>query len=386
MPELPAMTPTAHLLNQRFTQLAIRQKWTPNTRQVNEQTLRILTSWLGAEAPIPEADVRALKRDRSYLKIRRVLTFLAEQQLLEPAPDKQNEPLERQVQAQLGQYSGEIGEELRQWVAVLRGQGRLKHRVMRNRTIYNYLCYAGPVLRQWLGRVTSLREITRDDVHAAVKCRQGGEAHQLMVALRSLFRALKQERLVFVDPTRGISVTRREALPVLLPADHVAGLLDRTDSAIGRLLVLLVALHAIGVEELRHIMLDDLDLARGRLTIPKATTRWIVYLPPITLQVLDTWLRERHQRWPTTSNPYLLVSQQTAAEQVTVSRQYIATRFAPLNVTPSKLRQDRILDEARHTADPVHLMRVFGISDTTAMKYVYTAHPERQSGLSSIRR
>jgi hypothetical protein len=26
-----------------------------------------------------------------------------------------------------------------------------------------------------------------------------------------------------------------------------------------------------------------------------------------------------------------------------------------------KLRQDRILDEARHTADPVHLMRVFGV-------------------------
>jgi len=41
----------------------------------------------------------------------------------------------------------------------------------------------------------------------------------------------------------------------------------------------------------------------------------------------------------------------------------------------------RILDEARHTADPVHLMRVFGISDTTAMKYVYAAHPERRSTL-----
>jgi hypothetical protein len=49
--------------------------------------------------------------------------------------------------------------------------------------------------------------------------------------------------------------------------------------------------------------------------------------------------------------------------------------------TPSGLRQDRILDEARHTADPVHLIRVFGISDTTAMKYVYAAHPERRSTL-----
>jgi hypothetical protein len=53
--------------------------------------------------------------------------------------------------------------------------------------------------------------------------------------------------------------------------------------------------------------------------------------------------------------------------------------FRPLGMNPSQLRADRILDEARHTADPVHLMRVFGISDTTAMKYLYTAHPARQS-------
>jgi hypothetical protein len=33
------------------------------------------------------------------------------------------------------------------------------------------------------------------------------------------------------------------------------------------------------------------------------------------------------------------------------------------------------------TADPIHLMRVFGISTTTAMKYVYAAHPERRSNL-----
>jgi hypothetical protein len=38
-------------------------------------------------------------------------------------------------------------------------------------------------------------------------------------------------------------------------------------------------------------------------------------------------------------------------------------------------------DEARHTADPVHLMRVFGISVRTAMDYVYAAHPERRSTL-----
>jgi hypothetical protein len=53
--------------------------------------------------------------------------------------------------------------------------------------------------------------------------------------------------------------------------------------------------------------------------------------------------------------------------------------FEPLGVRPVRLRQDRILDEARHTADPVHLVRVFGITESTAMHYVYAAYPGRQS-------
>lgn len=35
------------------------------------------------------------------------------------------------------------------------------------------------------------------------------------------------------------------------------------------------------------------------------------------------------------------------------------------------------LDEARETADPVRLMRLFGITSYTAIRYVRTAHPER---------
>ena len=67
--------------------------------------------------------------------------------------------------------------------------------------------------------------------------------------------------------------------------------------------------------------------------------------------------------------------------QAPVSIMVMHDIFRPLGISPSKLRQDRILDEAQHTADPVHLMRVFGISAATAMKYVYTAHPERRSTL-----
>jgi hypothetical protein len=50
--------------------------------------------------------------------------------------------------------------------------------------------------------------------------------------------------------------------------------------------------------------------------------------------------------------------------------------FAPLGISARKLRVDHILDLARHTADPVHLMRIFSITAGSAIN-VRTAHPER---------
>lgn len=45
------------------------------------------------------------------------------------------------------------------------------------------------------------------------------------------------------------------------------------------------------------------------------------------------------------------------------------------------LRQDRTLNEAFETGDPLKLMRLFGITEKTAMHYVGVAHPEKTSQL-----
>jgi len=95
--------------------------------------------------------------------------------------------------------------------------------------------------------------------------------------------------------------------------------------------------HALRPDELRALELADLDLTRARLTVRRAARTHVIYLDELTLGCADAWLRDRHGRWPRTT--------------------------------------------ARHTADPVRLMRLFGISDATAMRYVFTAHPERQSVL-----
>ena len=47
----------------------------------------------------------------------------------------------------------------------------------------------------------------------------------------------------------------------------------------------------------------------------------------------------------------------------------------PVGVTPSTLRADRILDEARNNAGPIHLMRIFGTCAGTALKYVSRPTP-----------
>lgn len=147
------------------------------------------------------------------------------------------------------------------------------------------------------------------------------------------------------------------------------------------LVVALVAIHALETTPLRRTLLTDLDLGRRPARHPPQPRTPIVYLDELTLTQATDWLRERHRRWPATTNPHLLVTQQTAlmSTHPPASRLVIHGIFQHLGVHASQLRQDRILDEAAATADPVHLMRAFGVSPETALHYVCIAHPERRS-------
>ncbi|MEV0976450.1 hypothetical protein [Streptomyces sp. NPDC049915] len=53
----------------------------------------------------------------------------------------------------------------------------------------------------------------------------------------------------------------------------------------------------------------------------------------------------------------------------------------PRGLTRSGLRQDRILNEAAESADPLKLMRLFGTTEQTAMRYVTAARHERAAKL-----
>ncbi|MCP3013003.1 hypothetical protein NGM33_06630 [Nocardiopsis dassonvillei] len=378
-PQLPSMTPHDQELLAEFEQVMKERQWSEEVRSSARRSLQVLFSWLGTDAPIPEADVRALGRSPRRVFARRPLRLLADRGLLLPDPNRQTQPREHAVARMVEALPPGIREEVACWVRVMRGEGRRPHPARTYRTIGNYLSVLSPFLQDWSQRYTTLRQVTAEDIRDIIIQQDFGSAEKHMVAARRLFKALRQERVIFQDPTAGISIPKVLNPPVALPEDRLAGLLDRTDNLAFKTVIALVAVHGLSMHEVRLLRIDDVLLDRGRLLVHRTSRTRIIYLDELTADLINQWLRERHQRWPSSRNPYLIVSQVTAFEEGPVNALYYTPRFRKLGITASGLRQDRVLDEARTTADPVHLMQVFGICAATAMKYVNTAHPGRQS-------
>jgi integrase len=378
--DLPALSESANELVGRFAAIAVDQRWYDGPLKEGLRTLRTLLAWLGADAPIPEVEILALATTLPGLSAKRVIAFLAEQGLLVPDPAKQHDPDQRRVERAIEELPAAFVDDVGRWVMVLRGEGRRRHRAMSWTTIVKYIGYVRPVLHAWQTEADGLRGITREHVTQAIKQRKGNVARGVHVGLRSLFRALKQERLVFRDPTKGIVVSAVEILPTNISSDRLRGMLDRASRPVTRVVIVLAAVHGLRPTDIMRARLADLDLSAGRLIIHRVTGRHVVYLDELSHTLITAWLRHRRERWPKSANPHLLVSRRTAmdARQQSAGLAALSAMVKPLGVTPSALRADRILDEARQTADPIHLMRLFGICDSTALKYVFAAHPERQ--------
>ncbi|WP_406011903.1 hypothetical protein OG520_01720 [Streptomyces sp. NBC_00984] len=374
---LPSSPPSAMALLADFARHATEHRWSQPSHESTARVLRMAAIWLGADTTFREDDLRALNRAcHSAGRINGLVAFLSQRGQLLPATPRRNRN-EAFVQRTIAAFPPRIGDELGTWVRALRGSTRSHHLATDYGSIRRYLVYLATPLAGWTSSYTTLRQVTAADVTSAVAAVKGSRAHERAVALRSLFRALKHAKLVFVDPTRGLHVTRRELLPSTLVRDRLAGLLDVSTGPANRLVLALAALHATNGTDLRNLTLSDVLLTRRQLLIRRPHGRHIVHLDDTTAALLHAWLRCRHRRWPRTVDPHLLITQQTASTTDPVCTDYIYKRFTPAGVTLRAVRADRILDEARETEDPVHLVRVFGISVTTAMKYIHTAHPHR---------
>lgn len=72
--------------------------------------------------------------------------------------------------------------------------------------------------------------------------------------------------------------------------------------------------------------------------------------------------------------PYLLVSRNTATRTRPVSAYRLEKLFADVPATASRLREDRILEEAAADgADPLHLAHVFALCAKASLRYTSAA-------------
>jgi hypothetical protein len=257
------------------------------------------------------------------------------------------------------------------WARTLRDGGP-RSRPRDIASVWNHMLFVRPALLEWSSRYGHLREVTRDDVQAALGELHGSRRSNTLVALRSLFAFCKKRKTVFRSPVQGIPVGER-TWGIIQPLSQ-----DEVDQAAGaavtpeaRLTLVLAAMHAARVKAIREIRLNDVDLGNRRIVIAGRARP----LDDLTRQVLLEWLAYRAARWPSTANPHLLVNQQSANGTGPVSRSYFSTTaLRGKAATLESLRVDRQLQEAlAFGPDPLHLASMFGLDPRTAIRYAENA-------------
>jgi hypothetical protein len=340
--------------------------WSPRTLSLTSSGLRILAAVHDPGEPVRASTVQQLKARN--IPAGHVIDVLDQAgALLDDRPDS----LTVWLQEQLSGFPSRIKAELGVWIDVLRSGGT--RRTPRSRsTIVTSISSIRPFLTDVSGRYATLRQVTRQDITSWIAARPGRSRARDASTLRTLFRILKTERLIFADPARGIRSGRNNSsIPIPARAPDLAAVSGaiRANPAL-RVVVALTGMHALQPGAVRRLRLNQVDLPDRRLD-PGGLSR---PLDEFTAAAVTDYLTFRRQRWPRTTNPHLLVNNHSAHTTGTVSESWTSKLFRGLPLTAAKLREDRILEEARcGRADPLHLAVVFGFTPRTGLRYTEAA-------------
>jgi hypothetical protein len=340
--------------------------WSPRTLSLASSGLRILAAVHDPGEPVRASTVQQLQARN--IPARHVIDVLDQAgALLDDRPDSLTAWLEEQISG----FPSQIRAELEVWIDVLRSGGTRRTPRARS-TIVTSFSTIRPFLASVCGRYATLRQVTRQDITSWIAARPGRSRARDASTLRTLFRVLKSERLIFADPARGIRSGRNySSIPIPARAPDLTAVSEaiRGNPAL-RVVVALTAVHAFQPGAVRRMRLDQVDLADRRLD-PGGLNR---PLDEFTAAAARDYLAFRRQRWPRTTNPHLLVNNHSAHTTATVSESWMAKLFCGLPLTAAQLREDRILEEARcGRADPLHLAAVFGFTPRTGLRYTEAA-------------
>lgn len=346
--------------------LAESRGWTYRVRRAVHRGLTIALSSFAEGDAICHSQISPPLRER-FIGVERVAEVLTEMGIY---TDDRRPALEDWLERKLAALPPGIRRDVTAWARALR-DGTSRSRARSPRTVNHYVASALTALAAWSRRYDQLRQVTRDDVLDAVSHQRGQQRNDTIQALRSLFSFAVKTRSVFRNPVTGLTTrgNHDKVIQPLTQADIDTAVAAVTTPA-GRLVLALAAIHAARKKAIREILLDDIDLGNRRLTIAGRSRP----LDDLTRRLLLTWLAERRRRWPATANPHLIINTQTAMEKSPVSGVWINRELRGHAATLERLRVDRQLEEARAAgADPIHLVAVFGIHETTAMRYTLSA-------------
>jgi hypothetical protein len=257
------------------------------------------------------------------------------------------------------------------WLQIMiEGSTRAPRRHSRDpATIQVHISGLAPVLTAWAeAGHTSLAEITTEQVREALPA-SGSRRNFAEYGLRSLFTVLKQRKLVFTDPTRGMRATPVNTnIPLPLDTDAIRAALNSADPAIA-LAVSLVAFHALTASQVQQLKLTD--IVDGRLSLDG---RDLPLADPVRTR-LSAWLDHRQATWPGSVNPHLFIGRRSAPRLTPAGKQFPWTKTG---LRPQALREDRILQEIHATGGDVRrICDLFGLSVQAATRYASTiAHPD----------
>jgi hypothetical protein len=345
-----------------------RLGWAKGVRMRCRAGLRVV---LGLQdtpgAPIPLTSLEFL--NQIHLTAKHVAAVLDEAGLL---LDDRADTLGTWLDARLAGLPEQMISEIRVWYEVMaHGRTTPPHR-RRPRgpiTIRLHFSWALPVLKTWADAGhESLREITRDHVTAALTAaRFPARTGQ---GLRSVLRLLKQEHVIFADPTARMHLGEhpsREPLPVA--TDAIKALLDTANPARAAVAAI-VAFHALHTGQVCNLKLVDVDAGWLHLD-----GRKIPLAEPVRQRVA-AYLDYRNATWPNTANPHLFVNRRTATELREVGIRWIKLLLGP-GVSCRSIREDRILAEAMaNHGDPRRLHDMFGLSINASLRYTNVVdHP-----------
>lgn len=358
----PGSRLTAVLL--RAEQAAEERGWSPHTlRRVASGLRQVLADHDGGPVRASTALGR-LTPDHPRVRVFEVLSDL---DLLD---DDREGSMRSWIERSCAELPDGFRADVRDWLLwLLNGDARTRPRSAT--TIYVHFGKAKPVLQQWAAKRERLREITRADVTTALDQLQGRARFNTAMALKSLFRFAAKYRRVFANPTAGLSIPRGDAANLLpLTGQEIAAIEHTVTSPAQRLAVALAAVHAARGETIRHLTLDDLDLARDRITMAGQ------YRPlgELTRAAFLSYLSERRSQWPHTANRHVVISKQTANGTGPVSTFFIKRHLTLRGISLERIRIDRCLHEALATgADALHLAVLFDLHPTTAARYAACA-------------